>query len=105
MDQISGLCVKQKSYYQQALHIQVHQMASLPKKQISWTFGLTQVLHMKEFYEREELTFPADMYLEGSDQYRGWFNSSITTSVAINGVAPYKSIISQGMVLDGEAVR
>ena len=49
-----------------------------------------------------ELTFPADMYLEGSDQYRGWFNSSITTSVAINGVAPYKSIISQGMVLDGE---
>ncbi|HHD7867315.1 isoleucine--tRNA ligase [Enterococcus faecalis] len=52
--------------------------------------------------EREELTFPADMYLEGSDQYRGWFNSSITTSVAINGVAPYKSIISQGMVLDGE---
>lgn len=52
--------------------------------------------------EREELTFPADMYLEGSDQYRGWFNSSITTSVAINGVAPYKSIISQGVVLDGE---
>ena len=52
--------------------------------------------------EREELTFPADMYLECSDQYRGWFNSSITTSVAINGVAPYKSIISQGMVLDGE---
>ena len=52
--------------------------------------------------EREELTFPADMYLEGSDQYRGWFNSSITTSVAINGVAPYNSIISQGMVLDGE---
>ena len=77
-------------------------MASLPKKQISWTFGLTQVLHMKGFTRREELTFPADMYLEGSDQYRGWFNSSITTSVAINGVAPYKSIISQGMVLDGE---
>lgn len=43
-----------KSYYQQALHIQVHQMASLPKKQISWTFGLTQVLHMKEFYEKEK---------------------------------------------------
>ena len=42
------------------------------------------------------------MYLEGSDQYRGWFNSSITTSVAINGVAPYKSVISQGFALDGE---
>ncbi|MGX6962622.1 isoleucine--tRNA ligase [Vagococcus xieshaowenii] len=51
---------------------------------------------------REDLTFPADMYLEGSDQYRGWFNSSITTSVAINEVAPYKSVLSQGFVLDGE---
>jgi len=51
---------------------------------------------------REDLTFPADMYLEGSDQYRGWFNSSLTTSVAINGVAPYKSVLSQGFVLDGE---
>ncbi len=49
---------------------------------------------------RENLTFPADMYLEGSDQYRGWFNSSITTSVAINGVAPYKAVLSQGFTLD-----
>ena len=106
MDQISGLCVKQKSYYQQALHIQVHQMASLPKKQISWTFGLTPgSSHEGVLREREELTFPADMYLEGSDQYRGWFNSSITTSVAINGVAPYKSIISQGWFSMAKAVR
>lgn len=52
--------------------------------------------------QRPELSFPADMYLEGSDQYRGWFNSSITTSVAINGVAPYKSVLSQGFTLDGE---
>lgn len=51
---------------------------------------------------RQELSFPADLYLEGSDQYRGWFNSSITTSVAINGVAPYKAVLSQGFVLDGE---
>lgn len=51
---------------------------------------------------RDNLSFPADMYLEGSDQYRGWFNSSITTSIAINGVAPYKTVLSQGMVLDGE---
>ena len=58
--------------------------------------------HEAVLRQRPELTFPADIYLEGSDQYRGWFNSSITTSVAINGVAPYKSIISQGMVLDGE---
>lgn len=58
--------------------------------------------HEAVLRERSELTFPADMYLEGSDQYRGWFNSSITTSVAINGVAPYKSVLSQGFVLDGE---
>lgn len=51
---------------------------------------------------REELSFPADMYLEGSDQYRGWFNSSITTSVAINGVAPYRAVLSQGFTLDAQ---
>lgn len=49
---------------------------------------------------RSDLSFPADLYLEGSDQYRGWFNSSITTSVAINGVAPYKAVLSQGFTLD-----
>ncbi|THE15673.1 isoleucine--tRNA ligase [Enterococcus hirae] len=58
--------------------------------------------HEAVLRQRPELSFPADMYLEGSDQYRGWFNSSITTSVAINGVAPYKSVISQGFTLDGE---
>ncbi|MGM0174319.1 isoleucine--tRNA ligase [Enterococcus sp. DIV0800] len=58
--------------------------------------------HEAVLRQRENLTFPADMYLEGSDQYRGWFNSSITTSVAINGVAPYKSVLSQGFTLDGE---
>lgn len=58
--------------------------------------------HEAVLRQRPELTFPADMYLEGSDQYRGWFNSSITTSVAINGVAPYKAVLSQGFTLDGE---
>lgn len=58
--------------------------------------------HEAVLRERPELSFPADMYLEGSDQYRGWFNSSITTSVAINGVAPYKAVLSQGFTLDGE---
>jgi len=57
--------------------------------------------HHAVLRQRDNLTFPADMYLEGSDQYRGWFNSSLTTSVAINGVPPYKSVLSQGMVLDG----
>ncbi len=51
---------------------------------------------------RPELSYPADLYLEGSDQYRGWFNSSITTSIAVNGIAPYKSVLSQGFVLDGK---
>ena len=49
---------------------------------------------------RPELTYPADLYLEGSDQYRGWFNSSLITSVANNGVAPYKQLLSQGFALD-----
>lgn len=57
--------------------------------------------HHAVLRKRENLSFPADLYLEGSDQYRGWFNSSITTSVAINGVSPYKAVLSQGMVLDG----
>ena len=45
-------------------------------------------------------TYPSDLYLEGSDQYRGWFNSSLIVSVACNHIAPYKSVISHGWVLD-----
>ncbi|HEO2007489.1 TPA: isoleucine--tRNA ligase [Streptococcus agalactiae] len=51
---------------------------------------------------RENLSYPADLYLEGSDQYRGWFNSSLITSVVVNGHAPYKAVLSQGFVLDGK---
>ena len=50
---------------------------------------------------RKDLTYPADLYLEGSDQYRGWFNSSLITSVAVSGVAPYKELVSAGFVMDG----
>ena len=50
---------------------------------------------------RDDLTYPADLYLEGSDQYRGWFNSSLITSVAISGDAPYKELVSAGFVMDG----
>lgn len=49
---------------------------------------------------REELGYPADVYLEGSDQHRGWFQSSLLTSVASQGVAPYKKVITHGFVLD-----
>lgn len=51
---------------------------------------------------RDNLSYPSDLYLEGSDQYRGWFNSSITTGVAVNGQSPYKACLSQGFVLDGD---
>ncbi|MBN3488494.1 isoleucine--tRNA ligase [Lactobacillus acidophilus] len=50
--------------------------------------------------KRDGLHYPADLYLEGSDQYRGWFNSSLITSVAVTGKAPYKEVLSQGFVLD-----
>ena len=46
------------------------------------------------------LNYPADLYLEGSDQHRGWFQSSLLTSVAANGAAPYKTILTHGFVLD-----
>ncbi len=45
---------------------------------------------------------PADLYLEGADQYRGWFQSSLLTSVATKGVAPYKTVVTHGWVVDGE---
>ncbi|MEK4301920.1 isoleucine--tRNA ligase [Oceanobacillus sp. FSL W8-0428] len=57
--------------------------------------------HEGVLMNRPELQRPADIYLEGSDQYRGWFNSSLSTSVAVTGKAPYKNIISHGFVLDG----
>ena len=46
------------------------------------------------------LKYPADLYLEGSDQYRGWFNSSLILSLAVNGKAPYKNVVSHGFVMD-----
>lgn len=49
---------------------------------------------------RENLQWPADLYLEGSDQHRGWFNSSLCTSVAVNGKAPYKGLLTHGFLVD-----
>ena len=51
---------------------------------------------------REESGFPADLYLEGSDQHRGWFHSSLLTSCMMNGVPPYKALLTHGMVVDGQ---
>lgn len=58
--------------------------------------------HRGVLEQRPELSFPADLYLEGSDQYRGWFNSSITTSVATRNRSPYKMLLSHGFVMDGK---
>lgn len=50
--------------------------------------------------QRENLSYPADLYLEGSDQHRGWFQSSLLTSVAVNGQAPYQRVLTHGFALD-----
>lgn len=52
--------------------------------------------------QRPELGFPADLYLEGSDQHRGWFHSSLLASMGTRGVPPYKSVLTHGYVVDGE---
>ncbi|OWZ84148.1 isoleucine--tRNA ligase [Natranaerobius trueperi] len=52
--------------------------------------------------QREELTWPVDLYLEGSDQYRGWFQSSLLTAVATKGNSPYRTVLTNGWVVDGE---
>ncbi|MBC7336978.1 MAG: class I tRNA ligase family protein, partial [Clostridia bacterium] len=58
--------------------------------------------HVAVLEPRPELAWPADVYLEGSDQYRGWFNSSLCTAVATRGVAPYRTVLSHGYVVDEE---
>ena len=58
--------------------------------------------HMAVAKQRPELCWPVSMYLEGSDQHRGWFQSSLLTSVAVTGKAPYESVLTHGYVVDGE---
>jgi isoleucyl-tRNA synthetase len=60
------------------------------------------VSHRCVLDEREELSRPADIYLEGSDQHRGWFQSSLLTSVAMHGEAPYRQVLTHGFVVDAE---
>ncbi|PPD50769.1 MAG: isoleucine--tRNA ligase [Methylobacter sp.] len=60
------------------------------------------VTHACVLAKREELAFPADLYLEGSDQHRGWFQSSLLASVAMNDVAPYKAVLTHGFTVDAE---
>lgn len=58
--------------------------------------------HAAVLKQREELAWPADLYLEGGDQYRGWFQSSLLTAVATDGKAPYKAVCTHGWVVDGK---
>ena len=60
------------------------------------------VSHAAVLDEREDLCSPADLYLEGADQYRGWFQSSLLTSVAAYDKTPYKTVVTHGWVVDGE---
>lgn len=60
------------------------------------------ISHEAVMRKRPELQFPADLYLEGSDQHRGWFQSSLLSSVAMNNVAPYKQVLTHGFVVDAE---
>jgi isoleucyl-tRNA synthetase len=60
------------------------------------------VTHTCVLERRPELPFPADLYLEGSDQHRGWFQSSLLTSVAMHGKAPYKSVLTHGFTVDAK---
>ena len=64
-----------------------------------WDSGVSHTAVCKH---RDNLEFPAEMYLEGSDQHRGWFMSSLMTSVGAYGTAPYKAVVSQGFTLDGQ---
>ncbi|WP_299944333.1 isoleucine--tRNA ligase [uncultured Microbulbifer sp.] len=60
------------------------------------------VTHYAVLERREDLRFPADLYLEGSDQHRGWFQSSLKTSIALNHCAPYRQVLTHGFTVDAE---
>lgn len=61
--------------------------------------------HLAVLAQRPELTWPADLYLEGSDQHRGWFNSSLNIAVACKGQAPYKAVLTHGFLVDEKGAK
>jgi isoleucyl-tRNA synthetase len=73
-------------------------------KKVTYTLDVwfdSGATHAAVLKKRSELQYPADMYLEGSDQHRGWFQSSLLTGCAIDGRAPYKALLTHGFVVDG----
>ncbi len=73
-------------------------------KKVTYTLDVwfdSGATHAAVLKRRPELNFPADLYLEGSDQHRGWFQSSLLTGCAIDGRAPYRALLTHGFVVDG----
>ena len=73
-------------------------------KKVTYTLDVwfdSGATHAAVLKKRPELSYPADLYLEGSDQHRGWFQSSLLTGCAIDGRAPYKALLTHGFVVDG----
>ena len=63
------------------------------------------VTHFSVLDRREQLRYPADLYLEGSDQHRGWFQSSLKTAIAMHGSAPYREVLTHGFFVDSEGCK
>ena len=74
----------------------------MPEDDIVDVWWESGVSHTAVLEAREELHRPAELYLEGSDQHRGWFQSSLLTSVGAYGIAPYKSVLTHGFIVDGD---
>ena len=77
----------------------------IPEKDVLdvwWESGVSHTSVCRHRAEADGLTFPADMYLEGSDQHRGWFQSSLLTSIGAYGMPPYKSVMHCGFTVDEE---
>lgn len=101
--QTSGLNVKQKDLLPEGFTHPGSPNGNFTKEQdIMDVWFDSGSSHQAVLLERDDLQRPADLYLEGSDQYRGWFNSSLSTGVAVTGKAPYKGVLSHGFALDGE---
>ncbi|MDP3677519.1 MAG: isoleucine--tRNA ligase, partial [Methylotenera sp.] len=84
-----------------ALHAPEH---AADYKKVTYTLDVwfdSGATHAAVLKRRPELNFPADLYLEGSDQHRGWFQSSLLTGCAIDGRAPYEALLTHGFVVDG----
>jgi isoleucyl-tRNA synthetase len=79
--------------------------ALTPDKDILDVWWESGVSHTSVLRERDYLSAPADLYLEGSDQHRGWFQSALLTSVGAYGVAPYHAIMSCGFIVDGQGYK